>query len=277
MAPIIELRNVSKSYGNREVLRGINFRIEVGETKIVLGGSGQGKSTILRHILGLEKPDEGQILVGGVDIVPLEEVELVPVRKKMGMVFQEASLFDSLSVFDNIAYRLEEELVPDDEIIKTTKRLLHLVDLQDDDLVKLPSQLSGGMKRRVAIARGMAGTHNIMLYDEPTAGLDPITESHITKLIIRLRDLEKVSSMIVTQDLISSFQLMTMCAHREEGKGVEVKVNPAHPCTSRTNMVILKDGRILTEGNLAQLLASTDPYVQEFLSSLRLLATHPAT
>ncbi len=271
MPAIIKLENVSKSFGQKEVLRQANFSVDEGETKIILGGSGQGKSTILRLILGLEKPDEGRILINGIDIAPLEEEELVPIRKKIGMVFQESSLFDSLTVFDNIAYRLEEDgNLADEEIVKTTQRLLHLVDLEEDDLVKLPEQLSGGMKRRVAIARAMAGVHNIMLYDEPTAGLDPITGGHITGLMIRLRDLEKVTSVVVTQDLISSFQMVTRCAHKTQS-GIQVAVNPGHPCAQKTNLVILKDGRILVEGTLESLARSTDPYVQEFLSSLKSL------
>lgn len=272
MSTIIEFKNVSKSFGRKEILRKINLQVMEGETKIILGGSGQGKSTVLKLILGLEKPDEGEILVNGQEITHLREEEMVPVRKKVGMVFQESSLFDSLTVFDNIAYRLQEDgKMSPEEIMKTTERFLHLVDLEEDDLVKLPEQLSGGMKRRVAIARALGGNHNIMLYDEPTAGLDPITSNHITALIIRLRDLEKVTSLVVTQDLFNSFKIVTCCAHKGT-KGIEIKPNPGHPCTSNTNMMVLKDGRIIIEGTLNQLLRSPDSYVQEFLSGIKPLA-----
>lgn len=271
MSTIIELRDISKSFGRKEVLRKINLSVTEGETKIILGGSGQGKSTILRLVLGLEKPDTGQIMINCQDITPLTEEEMVPIRKKIGMVFQESSLFDSGTVFDNIAYRLQEDgnLSPE-EILKTTERFLHLVDLAEDDLVKLPEQLSGGMKRRVAIARALGGDHNIMLYDEPTAGLDPITAGHITALIIRLRDLQKITSLVVTQDLFSSFKMFTTCAHQGP-KGIEVKMNPGHTCAAQTKMIILKDGRIIADGTLNQLLSSQDSYVQEFLAPIKLL------
>jgi phospholipid/cholesterol/gamma-HCH transport system ATP-binding protein len=273
MAPVIQLRNVYKSFGQQEVLRGLNLKVERGETKIILGGSGQGKSTILRLILGLEKPDEGEILIEGVDICPLSEEKLVPIRKQMGMVFQEGSLFDSLNVFENISYRMREEgKLSEDEILTETLRLLKLVDLSEADLEKLPSQLSGGMKRRVNIARAMAGERHIMLYDEPTAGLDPITSRHITELIIRLRDLEQMTSILVTQDLISSYQIVTECAHRVPS-GIRVSIHPDHSCTKNTKLVILRNGVILIEGGIRDLLSSPDPYVQEFLSSLKIFAS----
>lgn len=273
-APIIQLKNVHMSFGPNIVLRGLNLSVTKGETKIILGRSGEGKSTILRLILGLEKPDEGQILINGVDIVSLSEEEMVPIRKQMGMVFQESSLFDSMTVFENITYRLMEEgQMSFDEMLGAATRLVEVVDLHKDDLEKLPAQLSGGMKRRVGIARGLAGEHNIMLYDEPNAGLDPITSSHITELIIRLRDLEQVTTLVVTQDLISSFQMLTECAHKVPS-GILVGVNPGHTCTANTKLVILKDGGILVEGGVRDLLNSHDPYVQEFLASLRILASH---
>ncbi len=270
---LIELKNVWKGFGNQEVLRGINLTVQEKETIIILGGSGQGKSTILRLILGLDKPDEGEIIIAGTNITPLNEEELVPVRKTMGMVFQESSLFDSLTVYDNISYRMKEEgKFTEEEIFEKTRHLLQVVDLQEEDAVKFPAELSGGMKRRVGIARGMAGEHQIILYDEPTAGLDPITASHIAELIIRLRDVESVTSILVTQDLISSYQMVTHCAHKTSS-GIVVKPNTNHPCANKTKLVILKDGKILVEGDWQTLLNSTDSYVQEFLSSLKILST----
>lgn len=272
MPTIIELRHVYKTYDEQQVLRDVNFRVDEGETKIILGGSGQGKSTLLRLILGLEKPDEGEILINGADITLLSEEELSSTRSIMGMVFQESALFDSDTVFDNISYRLEEENQrSDDEIFKITRRFLRLVDLRDEDLLKLPAQLSGGMKRRVAIARAMVGEHKIMLYDEPTAGLDPITARHITDLIIRVRDLQKMTSLVVTQDVISSFQMVKYCAH-ETKEGISVAINPGHHCADKTRLVILKHGRILIEGGLEDLLNASDSYVQEFVYGLKLIA-----
>lgn len=269
----IEFCGVYKSFGEQEVLRNVNLRVDEGETKIILGGSGEGKSTLLRLILGLEKPDEGEILVNGENIAGLQEEDLSSIRKNMGMVFQESSLFDSETVFENISYRLREENnKSDEEILKITSRFLRLVDLHEDDLVKLPAELSGGMKRRVAIARAMVGEHKIMLYDEPTAGLDPITARHITDLIIRVRDLEKATSLVVTQDVMSSYQMVNNCAH-ETPSQISVGMNPGHHCTDKTRLVIIRQGRIMVEGSLSDLLRSSDSYVQEFMSGLKLIAS----
>jgi len=172
--PILAMKNVVKYYGDTAVLNGISFSVFRGETKIIIGASGSGKSTILKLIMGLDKPDEGQIFVQGEDITKREERQLVSVRQKIGMVFQESALFDSLTVRENVAYRLYESGVHDEEIEISVRQVLGFVGLEEA-IDKMPSELSGGMKRRVALARALIDEPEIMLYDEPTAGLDPVT------------------------------------------------------------------------------------------------------
>ena len=174
LVPAIEFRDVYLAFDDQVILDGVNFAVRRGETKIVLGGSGSGKSTIINLILGLLKPDSGEILIDGENITDFDDQDLMGIRKKIGMVFQEGALFDSLSVYDNVAYRLIEEGVGDDEIEHEVTRMLHFVDL-DDAIDKMPSELSGGMRRRVGIARALVGNPSIVLFDEPTAGLDPPT------------------------------------------------------------------------------------------------------
>src|SRR4026207_966354 len=194
LSPAIELKNVVKYYDDALILNNVSFAVRRGETKIILGGSGSGKSTILKLIIGLEKPDEGEIWIDGEEISRFRESDLMRVRQKIGMVFQEGALFDSLSVADNVAYRLHEQgELDEEEILAVVAKTLGFVDLEDA-IEKMPSELSGGMRRRAAIARALVGSPRIMLYDEPTAGLDPLTARTINELVIKLRDLEGVSS-----------------------------------------------------------------------------------
>ena len=182
--PAIELKNIYKSFGDTLVLKNISFKVRRGETKIILGGSGSGKSTILKLIIGLEKPDEGEIWVDGEEVSNFTEPRLMHVRRKIGMVFQEGALFDSLSVAENVAYRLQEQTdLDEEEIDANVRKTLGFVELEDA-IDKMPSQLSGGMRRRAAIARSLVGNPKIMLYDEPTAGLDPIMARTINELVI---------------------------------------------------------------------------------------------
>ncbi len=174
VVPAIEFRDVTLSFDDRVVLDGLNLRVQKGETKIILGGSGGGKSTTIKLILGLIKPDSGRILIDGEDITDYTEAQMMSVRKKMGMVFQEGALFDSLSVYDNVAYRLHEQGVPEEEVEQEVRRMLRFVNLEDA-IDKMPIELSGGMRRRVGIARALVGGPKIVLFDEPTAGLDPPT------------------------------------------------------------------------------------------------------
>ena len=197
----IEFRDVHLAFDDHKVLDGVSFTVRRGETKIILGRSGGGKSTAIRLILGLLKPDSGQILIDGVDITDYTEEEMMEVRQKIGMVFQEGALFDSLSVYENVAYRLREQgVIDEDEIQAEVERMLRFVDLEDA-IDKMPDELSGGMRRRVGIARALVGDPEIVLFDEPTAGLDPPTARTICELAIKLRDLHDVSSIFVTHEM----------------------------------------------------------------------------
>src|SRR5829696_7847726 len=194
--PAIEFQNVTLAFDDRVILNNLSFKINKGETKIILGGSGGGKSTIIKLVLGLLKPDAGQVLVDGEDITNHSEEQMMRVRKNIGMVFQEGALFDSLSVYDNVAYRLHEQGVPEEEVEPEVRRMLRFVNLEDA-IDKMPIELSGGMRRRVGIARALVGDPKIVLFDEPTAGLDPPTARTICELAMKLRDLEDVSSIFV--------------------------------------------------------------------------------
>ncbi len=187
IVPAIEFRDVHLSFEDKKILNGISFTVRRGETKVILGRSGGGKSTIIRLILGLLKPDSGQILIDGENITDYNEPEMMTVRAKIGMVFQEGALFDSLSVYDNVAYRLHEQGVGEAEVENEVRRMLRFVDLEDA-IDKMPDELSGGMRRRVGIARALVGDPQIVMFDEPTAGLDPPTARTICELAIKLRD-----------------------------------------------------------------------------------------
>ncbi|HEX8721409.1 MAG TPA: ATP-binding cassette domain-containing protein, partial [Pyrinomonadaceae bacterium] len=198
--PAIEFRDVTLAFDEQVILDGLSFTVQKGETKIILGGSGGGKSTTIKLILGLLKPDSGRILVDGEDITDYTEAEMMSVRAKIGMVFQEGALFDSLSVYDNVAYRLHERGVPEEEVEQEVRRMLRFVNLEEA-IDKMPIELSGGMRRRVGIARALVGGPKIVMFDEPTAGLDPPTARTICELAIKLRDLEDVSSIFVTHEM----------------------------------------------------------------------------
>src|ERR1051326_6414032 len=204
--PVVEMKEVVKYYGERPVLNGVSFRVLRGETKIIIGASGSGKSTILKLIMGLDKRNEGEIFVDNEDITKLRERELVRVRQKIGMVFQESALFDSLTVRENVAYRLYEQNAHEEDIEPKVREVPGFVGLEDA-IDKMPSELSGGMKRRVALARALIDQPSIMLYDEPTAGLDPVTSKKINELIIALRDIKSVTGVFVTHRMRDAFTL----------------------------------------------------------------------
>ncbi|PYV14714.1 MAG: ABC transporter ATP-binding protein [Acidobacteria bacterium] len=259
---MIEFRNVSKSFGASVVLRDISFRIERGETKVILGASGSGKSTVLKLILGLIRPDSGEILVDGQDITRMSEKELVQVRKKMGMVFQEGALFDSLTVRENVGYQLfESGEMTEGEIEVVVARLLGFVGLADA-IDMMPAELSGGMKRRVGIARALVGSPPIVLYDEPTAGLDPITKRAILERVIKLRDQEGVTSVFVTHDLRAAAIISTECAGDDGG----LRRTQDSDCLPNINFIMLRDGRILFEGSFEELKSSAQEYIKQFVT-----------
>ena len=261
--PILEVRNVVKYYGDRAVLTGVSFKIFPGETRIIIGASGSGKSTILKLIMGLDRPDEGTILVEGRDITTMSETDLAPIRQKIGMVFQESALFDSMSVHENVAYRLYEDGVEEDEIERRVRETLRFVGLEDA-IDKMPAELSGGMKRRVSLARALISKPGVMLYDEPTAGLDPITSRRINELIISLRDLQNVTGIFVTHRMRDAFTLATQYA--TNGNGVHFHAESDDLCIANTRFLMLRDGKIIFEGPDEVLRQSADPYIKRFLA-----------
>jgi phospholipid/cholesterol/gamma-HCH transport system ATP-binding protein len=261
----IEFRDVSLAFDDRVILDRVSFAVRYGEAKIVMGGSGTGKSTILRLALGLLKPDEGSIFVDGEEITDYSEERMMEVRRKIGMVFQEGALFDSLPVYDNVAYRLREQHLPEAEIEATVLRMLRFVDLEDETH-KMPNELSGGMRRRVGIARALVGNPKIILYDEPTAGLDPITARTICELVLKLRDLEEVSSIFVTHRLQDIEVLSQMYCMRDDQGNVIFQHEGDSLCLINTQFLMLRDGDIIFSGTDEELRSAEDPYIQKFLA-----------
>jgi phospholipid/cholesterol/gamma-HCH transport system ATP-binding protein len=258
---MIEFRNVYKSFDDDPVLKDVSFSIKSGETKIILGGSGSGKSTILKLILGLIRPDSGQIIIEGRDIAQMSERDLVTVRSNIGMVFQEGALFDSLSVRENVGYRLSEEGRMDGaEVDKEVVQLLGFVGLEDA-IDKMPDELSGGMKRRVGIARALVGTPKVVLYDEPTAGLDPITKRVIVELMIRLRDTEGVTGVFVTHDLQAASLIATEQAVCGQDGHIEFKTGGD---SLDINFIMLQNAAICFEGSYREMMNSKLPYIRTF-------------
>jgi phospholipid/cholesterol/gamma-HCH transport system ATP-binding protein len=238
---VIEMERVSLAF-DRPILEDVSFAAFPGETLVIVGESGTGKSTALKLILRLLQPDEGRVYVCGQDIADLSFTEALAVRQKMGMVFQSAALFDSMTVFENVAYPLREHTdLTDDEIEARVREKLQFVDLDPEDVMeKLPAELSGGMKKRVGIARGMANNAEIMLYDEPTSGLDPLTTATITRLIMKLQRELNVTSVVVSHDIRSSFRMAT-------------------------HIALLADRSIRFFGTPEEMAASDDRYIRDFL------------
>ena len=262
--PAIEFRDVDLAFDDQVILDKVSFSVRRGEAKIVLGGSGTGKSTIINLVLGLLKPDAGQILVDGEDITDLDDAELMRIRRKIGMVFQEGALFDSLSVYDNVAYRLHEEGVAEDEVEHEVMRMLQFVDLEDA-VDKMPAELSGGMRRRVGIARALVGNPDIILFDEPTAGLDPPTARTICELAVKLRDIEDVSSIFVTHEMDNLHYLSTQFAVIERDGSVQFRPEGNTLCLINTEVMMLRDGKIIFSGADEELYKAEDPYILGFI------------
>ena len=264
--PAIRFHNVSKSYAGEVVLNGLSMKVSEAETKIIMGGSGSGKTTLLKMVPGLVKPDSGRVFVEDQDITTMGENDLMKIRSRIGIVFQESALFDALTVGENVAYRLmEHPTLTFPTIKKITQRTLGFVGLENA-MHKKPSQLSGGMKRRVAIARALIGNPRILLYDEPTAGLDPITSRTICELIIKLRDLEGIASILVTHDLPSALTLANEMSIMTSAGKVTNLAQKENFCLVNTDFVVIKDGSIIFEGRDKEMFSSTDPYLVEFLS-----------
>jgi phospholipid/cholesterol/gamma-HCH transport system ATP-binding protein len=239
---IIEATDLRKRFGRTEVLRGVSFTLDKGETLVIMGGSGSGKTVLLRTIAGLIRPAAGELRVFGIDITRLSEEELLPIRRRMGYVFQGAALFDSLTVHENVAFPLREHTsLPEAEIRSRVLHVLSLVGLAEDILTKLPSELSGGMRKRVGIARALVIEPEMLLFDEPTAGLDPTNSKIVAELILKLKDGVCETSIVVTHDV----ELARTVADR---------------------VAILMDGRFAVVGPVDEVMNSNDPAVQAFLA-----------
>ena len=264
-SPVVVFDKVSLAFDDNVILQNISFTIITGHTKIILGASGSGKSTILKLILGLLRPDEGVIWVNGERVDQMTELALMKVRGDLGMVFQEGALFDSLTVAENVGYKLYEETdMPSDQVSSRVEEVLGFIGL-GEFADRMPSNLSGGQRRRVAIARAMAAQPRLLLYDEPTTGLDPITACTVDDEIIKLRDLEDVSSILVTHQLRDAFYVATHEAVRRDDGMVQI-VRADGDKSEEAEFIMLKDGGIAFEGHAAELRQSSDVYLKTFLS-----------
>jgi phospholipid/cholesterol/gamma-HCH transport system ATP-binding protein len=262
---VIAFDHVHLAFDEKVVLKDVSFSVKAGRTKVILGASGSGKSTILKIITGLLRADAGRVFVNGHQIDTLREWELMPVRADLGMIFQEGALFDSLTVRENVGYKLYEESdMPLADAHRRVEEVLGFVGLSDQ-IDKMPSELSGGQRRRVAIARSMAFKPHILLYDEATTGLDPITAMTVNDEIIKLRDLEGVSSIVVTHQLRDAFYVAEHTASR--GQDDQVTITKADPKkVEETEFMMLRDGLVVFEGGAQQLRQADDTYLRSFLS-----------
>jgi phospholipid/cholesterol/gamma-HCH transport system ATP-binding protein len=259
----IIFEDVSVSFEDVSVLDGVSFELRRGETKVVLGVAGSGKSTILKLCLGLLQPDHGKIYVLGHDITAMSEEELFELRSKVGIVFQESALFDSLTVRDNVAFRLMEEHLPESEVEKRVRESLSFVELEEA-IDKFPAELSGGMRRRVGIARAIITQPEVLLYDSPTGGLDPITSTTIIELIMKQRDVFKTSALMVTHRLQDGF---TLAGHYYDPASKHMKPSDGRPSLDiRTSFMILREGKAVFEGGAHELGQVQDPYIKEYIS-----------
>ncbi len=260
----IVFEDVKLAFPGNDVLRGISFRLALGETKALFGVAGSGKSLILKLVMGLIRPDSGRILVLGQDVTQMREKDLFQLREKIGMVFQESALFDSLSVKENVAYGLlGAHGIYNDEIDHKVREALRFVELEKT-LDLDPNELSGGMRRRVAIARAIITQPELLLYDSPTGGLDPVTSNTIIELIVTQRDVYKTSALLVTHRLQDAF---TMATHEfDKQTNHIVPLPPGQHCRVPLSFLILRDGKVIFDGDLQQLASSQDEYIKEYIS-----------
>jgi phospholipid/cholesterol/gamma-HCH transport system ATP-binding protein len=259
--PVVVFRNVSIAFDDKPVLEDVSFSVAPGETRILLGPAGVGKSVLLKLVNGLLRPDQGSIQLFGQEIANMPEAQLFPMRTRTGMVFQEGALFDSLTVRDNVGYQLISERVPDDEIDARVHEALRFVEL-DDTFALYPASLSGGMRRRVAIARALIRQPELLLYDSPTGGLDPVTSTTIIELVMKERDVYRTPSLMVTHRLQDAFIL---CTHRfDEDQGCMVPL-PQGVTNPDTTFLMLEEGRLIFDGSLHELLHTENKFVREFL------------
>jgi phospholipid/cholesterol/gamma-HCH transport system ATP-binding protein len=260
--PAVVFEDVSIGFEGKQVLRNLSFTVKQGETRILLGPAGVGKSVLLKLADGLMRPDSGRIFVFGEEVSAMPEEQLFKLRSRIGIVFQEGALFDSLTVHDNVAYRLMEEQLPEDEVNKRVVEALRFVELEHT-LDKFPSQLSGGMRRRVAIARAIINRPDLLLYDSPTGGLDPITSTTIIELVIKQRDVYRTSSLLVTHRLQDAFTLVSHRFNRETNK---MEPLPEGQIDPQTSFLMLDEGKLVFDGSTHDLVHSDDPFIKEYLS-----------
>jgi phospholipid/cholesterol/gamma-HCH transport system ATP-binding protein len=260
--PVVVFEDVSITFDIKPVLQNISFTVYRGETRIILGPAGGGKSVLMKLANGLIRPDSGTIRVFGEDVTRMRETDLFKLRARIGMVFQESALFDSLSVEDNVAYRLHEDRVPDDEAHKRVVEALRFVELENT-IEKFPSELSGGMRRRVSIARAIIANPDLILYDSPTGGLDPITSTTIIDLVIKQRDVSHTTSLLITHRLQDAFLLARNRFNKETGK---IEPIPNGGIDDRTKFLVLNEGRVVFDGNTHELVHTNDPWLKEYLS-----------
>jgi phospholipid/cholesterol/gamma-HCH transport system ATP-binding protein len=263
--PVVEFKDVSITFDVKPVLQNISFCVERGQTLIILGPAGCGKSVLLKLANGLLGPDSGSIKIFGKEITTMRERDLYELRAHIGMVFQESALFDSLNVEDNVAYRLHEEHIPEDESHRRVVEALKFVELEHA-IAKLPSELSGGMRRRVSIARAIISSPDLILYDSPTGGLDPITSTTIIELVMKQRDVSHTTSLLVTHRLQDAFVLATH--NFDAGKGMVPipKDSPNQGIEPGTKFLMLNEGGIVFHGTTEELVHSEDPWIKEYLS-----------
>ncbi|HZQ96290.1 MAG TPA: ATP-binding cassette domain-containing protein [Candidatus Sulfotelmatobacter sp.] len=260
----VVFEDVWLSFEDKEVLCGVSFQLAVGETKALFGVAGAGKSSILKLALGLLTPDAGRIMVLGEDVTQMRERELFALRGKIGMVFQESALFDSLTVRENVAFRLTEEHgIYDEAIDRRVREALRFVELEHT-LDLFPSELSGGMRRRVAIARAIITHPELLLYDSPTGGLDPVTSNTIIELIMKQRDVYRTSSLLVTHRLQDAFTLAT---HEFDQTSSQLRALPrGQYCQIPMSFLILRDGKVTFDGDIHELAHTRDEYIREYIS-----------
>jgi phospholipid/cholesterol/gamma-HCH transport system ATP-binding protein len=259
----VVFREVSIAFEEKQVLNGISFRLPYGQTKAIFGVAGSGKSTILKLAIGLMRPDGGHVYTLGEDVTQMKEEALFELRRRVGIVFQESALFDSLTVRENVGFSLYEEGVPESEIEQRVREVLRFVELEHT-LDLFPAELSGGMRRRVAIARAIITRPEVLLYDSPTGGLDPVTSTTIVELIIKQRDLYKTSSLLVTHRLQDAFIMATHYFDRQQNRMKPLP--PGQGCEVPLSFLILRDGKVIFDGDAEELTHTRDEYIREYIS-----------
>lgn len=260
--PVVTFEDVSISFDLKTVLSDVSFSVAHGETRIILGPAGGGKSVLMKLANGLLRPDSGKIRIFGEEITSMPERELFKLRARIGMVFQESALFDSLSVEDNVAYRLHEEQVPEGEAHERVVEALKFVELEQA-INKFPSELSGGMRRRVSIARAIISRPDLILYDSPTGGLDPITSTTIIELVMKQRDVSHTTSLMITHRLQDAFTLAMNRFNPTTGK---MELIPNGGVDEGTKFLVLNEGKVVFDGTTHELVSSTDPWLRKYLS-----------